>query len=97
MLEKFSANIGNSNKSQKSIGIKKNNKTHQDFVFNKNLAKVDKNAPSKNSVCFKIGEDRNRSVSNLSNKSGLSNTRKIGYVPRSIYESKKGIILDYMT
>jgi hypothetical protein len=48
-------------------------------------------------MIMKVGEDNHdRSVSNFSNMSGMSKSHKIGHVSRPIYESKKGIILDYM-
>lgn len=98
MINKFFSNVGNNTNSQKSIGLTKNNTTHQDIGSNnKNLVKIDKNVPGYNSMCFKIGDNQHdRSVSNISNTSGVSKTHKVGHIPRPIYENKKGIILDYM-
>jgi hypothetical protein len=91
-------NYDPSSRSQRNVGIKKNQQSQQPISpSTKNLVRVSKNLQNDASILAAEKLRENKSLSSISNLSGKSLSQRIGYVVKAApKDAKCGILVDYM-
>lgn len=92
------ANYDPSSRSQRNVGIKKNQQSQQPISpSTKNLVRVSKNVHNDASILLAEKLRDNKSLSSISNLSGKTLSQRVGYVVKAApKDPKSGMLVDYM-